>query len=134
MNVTRRGVLRGFAGLAATALVPVSAFASRGQAPDLINILDYGALEDLPTVIEDQIFYLDGTIVLDDIHNLIIRRCTFIFSDLEPGQPMVKIGPNCENLCITNCIFEQSEGYLGWPVWVPPEAMPIGIQFDALIN
>lgn len=97
--LSRRGLIRGFAGLAALSVIPGTAKALLRRDQDEIVYL-------LRTTgrLEWRSFLVSDTITLVDMKGIIIRNCTFTTdSDFPPGHPIMLMGRGCENNLITHC-------------------------------
>lgn len=101
----RRTVLKGAAALAAVAVVSTSS-------PGIYKALDSFSVQSLTEqmvnggVIENQIFYVKGTVVLEDISHLIIRNCTFIIETEYCDDYAFFFGENCHYCQLINSTFE----------------------------
>ena len=93
----RRGFLQGIAALAALAVAPsIAAPARSAEHQRFIEMMKTGR-------VANQIFYLDGPIIIDGVNDLIIECCIFEFSRGHKGY-LVEI-TNSRNLVIQNCDF-----------------------------
>lgn len=106
---SRRGVLKGAAALAATAVVATAT-------PGVFKAMDAFAIDDLASqlknggVIMNQTFYVNDTVTLQNIRNLKIINCNFILSKFAPEEsPFLRFGDGCENLWIKGCHFKRGE-------------------------
>jgi len=96
MKTTRRGFIKGLAALAALTTMP-------GMAP---MKTDAFIIKARTGICEDQIFFVDGPIIIEVVHNLIIRRCTFICSrELNDDEFPVTI-KNSSYLTLESCFFD----------------------------
>ncbi|MBK9497667.1 MAG: hypothetical protein IPO08_24775 [Xanthomonadales bacterium] len=100
MIISRRGILLGAGALVATAVVPHKFVPLRET--DMQRLLWLASTEH---VIEDQTFYLTGPIVLENITNLAICRCHFIWECGHDG-PLVDFRGDCRNLGFSYCHFD----------------------------
>jgi len=112
---SRRRFLKGAAGLAAIAAIPVGV--SGGLR--MLDHLERQSLVDSMRsgqVIENMTFLIDRPVVLQNISDSVIRNCRFITSDDFVGDEMIFFGKGSERVVITSCIFESghfSNGFAG---------------------
>jgi len=97
--MNRRTFIKGFIGLAACAVTEVNGL----HIPLIETDRDKFVRMCKTGLIENQIFNIDGGVVLRDMGNLTIRNCVFNFT----SQPNVAltIGEGCEYLTVTGCHF-----------------------------
>lgn len=74
MTISRRGFIKGLAALAAVAIAPsiTEEALVKKEHKRLLALMNTG-------LIENEIFYLEDTLIIQNIDNLIIRNCTFKF-------------------------------------------------------
>lgn len=102
---SRRRFIKGAAGLAAIAAIPVGAsgalqLLSPAEKADLVTKIESGS------VIENITFVLDKPITLKNVSNVLIRNCRFIASPDFVGLEMIYIDAGCEGLTIRDSVFE----------------------------
>lgn len=101
---SRRQILKGAAGMALLAAVPLGAsegyrLLTKPEQAELIHRVASGQ------VIEGQYFLLDRTVVLKGLKNVVIRNCQFVCSDDFVGDYMMQFD-QCEGLVIRDCSFQ----------------------------
>jgi len=118
--MNRRNFLRGFAGLAALAVAgPSLAALTQTDRERLVAQMRDGG------VIEGQTFVIhDGRgITFNNIRNLSIRRCNFIWTTPCTGA-LLQFGRNTENCEISNCNFDG-----GWRrPWMSSPLAPFDVE------
>lgn len=106
---SRRQILKGAAGLALLAAVPLGTsegyrLLTKTEQAEFIHRVASGQ------VIEGQYFLLDRPVILKGLKNVVIRNCHFVCSDDFVGDYMMKLD-QCEGFVIQGCNF-QSQGQL----------------------
>jgi hypothetical protein len=103
-KVSRRGIISGFAALAALAVAPETLVAVPLSEQDKIvdQLKKTGA-------ITNRYFEIDGPIVLENMSDFTISGCTFIATSKFPkDEPFLKIGESVKGGNITNCVFRSN--------------------------
>lgn len=101
IDESRRRVVKGIGGL--MALAAVSPVLNLSEITNL-GVSDFHKMVE-NGVIENVTFYLDRTIVLEDIENLTIRNCEFISLDGFIGHSMIDVKESVKNTYMTYCRF-----------------------------
>jgi len=100
----RRRVLKGAAGLAVVACIPIGLnegyrLLTEHEQTQFINSVESNQ------VIENMTFYLDRTAVLKNLENVIIRRCEFIAMPGFIGNSLLYL-ENVRGFSISDCIMD----------------------------
>ena len=97
--MNRRYFLKWLAGLAAAMVAPiVPAALVQTEQQRFTEMLETG-------LVENQTFYLDGPIVLENVSNLVIRYCQFIFGD----QASIRFSSSCRDVWISDSRFDNAK-------------------------
>ena len=112
MNINRRGFLKGIGALAALAVAPsIPAALVQSEMDRLMAKIATG-------VVRDEIFYLDGPVILSGVNNLRITQCKFYFPAWMNGEtengiyytklptPLIEINGDSHNISIDHNSFE----------------------------
>ena len=84
--MNRREFIKGLAAFAVLALAP-------SMAPGLVQTeMQRLQTKFATSLVENEIFYLNGPIVLENIKNLLIRNCHFMFRNVVRGEMLVTMG------------------------------------------
>ncbi len=103
VDLSRRRVLKGAAGLAAVAVVASAGglkLLTADENSRLIDMIKSG-------VVENQTFYLDRTAVFEGLDGLMLRNCSFIAAPGFIGNSLI-ILKDATNIVLTNCFFDST--------------------------
>ena len=106
---SRRGVLKGAAALAATAVAATS-IPGVWKAMELDQINDLASRMVSGAVIENQTFFIEDTIVLEDVKGLVMRNCRIVMSiDTPVDRPFLMIKSKVSEVLIDSCHFSRGQ-------------------------
>jgi hypothetical protein len=104
--MNRRGFLRGFAGLAAAAVVaqalPIVALPKSDQ-ERLVEQMKRGG------VIRGQTFFVDGLVAIVGVSDLLIDECVFVIRNPHPDY-CLRV-EKAERVTVSNCVFYSEDAY-----------------------
>ena len=99
--MNRRTFIKGIFSFAAIAVAPsLPVLAAQTEQARLAAAMQSG-------LVENEIFYLNGPIIIQGISNLIIRNCHFRFRGVDADESIVKIGKDCSNVTLEYCFFQE---------------------------